>query len=87
MADSEAVMRELSGAKTPSGESPDIIGIVVNDQGLARALATPGVTTIGYPYSISAYFRRANADVRGRNRARWWKSWQRETKAGRPGNS
>ena len=32
-------------------------------KGLERALATPGVTTIGYPYSISAYFRRANANM------------------------
>jgi len=63
MADSEKVMAELSTAKTPSGESPEIIGIVVNEQGLDRALATPGVTTIGYPYSISAYFRRANANM------------------------
>jgi len=31
-------------------------------KGLERALATPGVSTIGYPYSISAYFRRANAN-------------------------
>jgi hydroxymethylglutaryl-CoA lyase len=63
MADSEAVMQELSRAKLPSGESPEIIGIVVNEQGLDRALAAPGVTTIGYPYSISAYFRRANANM------------------------
>jgi hydroxymethylglutaryl-CoA lyase len=54
MADSEAVMKELVTAKLPSGESPEIIGIVVNEQGLERALATGGVTTIGYPYSISA---------------------------------
>ena len=38
-------------------------GIVVNDQGLDRALATPGVTTLGYPYSVSANFRRANANT------------------------
>ena len=38
-------------------------GIVVNDQGLDRALAAPGVTTIGYPYSVSANFRRANANM------------------------
>jgi len=63
MADSEAVMRQLSTVKLPSGEPPEIIGIVVNAQGLERALATPGVTTIGYPYSISAYFRRANANM------------------------
>jgi hydroxymethylglutaryl-CoA lyase len=63
MADSEAVMQELNTVKLPSGESPEIIGIVVNEQGLERALATPGVTTVGYPYSISAYFRRANANM------------------------
>jgi hydroxymethylglutaryl-CoA lyase len=63
MADSEAVMQSLSQVKLPSGEAPEIIGIVVNEQGLERALATPGVTTIGYPYSISAYFRRANANM------------------------
>src|SRR6202035_2885827 len=44
-------------------KTPEIIGIVVNEKGLERALATPGVTTIGYPYSISAYFRRANANM------------------------
>src|SRR5580692_8645620 len=63
MADSEAVMRALSQVKSATREAPDIIGIVVNAQGLERALATPGVTTIGYPYSISAYFRRANANM------------------------
>jgi len=69
-ADSEEVMKGfLAGlpARTPR---PEIIGIVVNKQGLDRALATPGVTTIGYPYSISAYFRRANANMsRGESRA------------------
>src|SRR6266478_7274265 len=54
MADSEEVMRQLIQVKGPSGDSPEIIGIVVNAQGLQRALSTPGVTTIGYPYSISA---------------------------------
>jgi hydroxymethylglutaryl-CoA lyase len=63
MADSEEVMR-LFNASLPSGaEPPEITGIVVNERGLERALATPGVTTIGYPYSISAYFRRANANM------------------------
>jgi hydroxymethylglutaryl-CoA lyase len=63
MADSEDVMSKLT-ASLPSGvEPPEIIGIVVNEKGLERALATPGVTTIGYPYSISAYFRRANANM------------------------
>jgi hydroxymethylglutaryl-CoA lyase len=63
MADSEAVMQGLSKAKFADGESPEVIGIVVNEQGLERALAAPGVTAVGYPYSISAYFRRANANM------------------------
>jgi hydroxymethylglutaryl-CoA lyase len=63
MADSEEVMAKLN-ASLPAGTSlPEIIGIVVNEKGLDRALATTSVTTIGYPYSISAYFRRANANM------------------------
>ncbi len=62
-ADSEEVMG-LFTASLPSGAAPpEIIGIVVNDMGIERALATPGVTTLGYPYSISAYFRRRNANM------------------------
>src|SRR6266849_7067944 len=63
MADSEAVMAGLTKDLAPEGEPVEVIGIVVNEKGLERALATPGVTTIGYPYSISAYFRRANANM------------------------
>jgi hydroxymethylglutaryl-CoA lyase len=66
MSDSEEVMRQLAPSSTGSSKdraAPEIIGIVVNEKGLERALATPGVTTIGYPYSISAYFRRANANM------------------------
>jgi len=76
MADSEEVMAKLNASllhetvrqegQQDSGatiEPLEIIGIVVNEKGLERALATPGVTTIGYPYSISAYFRRANANM------------------------
>ena len=63
MADSEEVMRQLIGALPAGAAPPEIIGIVVNEKGLERALATPGVSTIGYPYSISAYFRRANANM------------------------
>jgi hydroxymethylglutaryl-CoA lyase len=63
MADSEAVMSKLSSSLPQNVEPPEIIGIVVNEKGLERALAMPGVTTIGYPYSISAYFRRANANM------------------------
>src|SRR6202795_3369975 len=66
MSDSEEVMHQLIPsipASSAGQAAPEIIGIVVNEKGLERALATPGVTTIGYPYSISAYFRRANANM------------------------
>lgn len=63
MADSEDVMSQLTASLPPNTELPEIIGIVVNEKGLERALATPNVSTIGYPYSISAYFRRANANM------------------------
>jgi hydroxymethylglutaryl-CoA lyase len=77
MADSEDVMARLhaslpllaanhENSRQDAGAAagtPEIIGIVVNEKGLERALATPGVSTIGYPYSISAYFRRANANM------------------------
>lgn len=76
MADSEDVMAGLMRSRaldprpvtahpspaTPP-QPPEVIGIVVNEKGLERALASPGVTTIGYPYSISAHFRRANANM------------------------
>jgi hydroxymethylglutaryl-CoA lyase len=87
MADSEAVMQALAvqgfvGSTATNGHSaPEIIGIVVNEQGLKRALATNGVTTVGYPYSISAYFRRANANMsRGESRA-LVETLRKETKA------
>jgi hydroxymethylglutaryl-CoA lyase len=63
MADSEEVMAKFNASFPRNVKPPEIIGIVVNEKGLERALATPGVTTIGYPYSISAYFRRANANM------------------------
>jgi hydroxymethylglutaryl-CoA lyase len=70
MADSETVMKGFIAGLPAGTAPPEIIGIVVNERGLERALATPGVTTIGYPYSISAYFRRANANMsRGESRA------------------
>jgi hydroxymethylglutaryl-CoA lyase len=81
MADSEAVMQQLSRARLPSREPPDIIGIVVNEKGLERALATPGITTVGYPYSISAYFRRANANMSRAESRALVEEIQRQTKA------
>jgi hydroxymethylglutaryl-CoA lyase len=81
MADSEEVMAKFNASLPAGAEPPEIIGIVVNEKGLERALATPGVTTIGYPYSISAYFRRANANMsRGESRA-LVETLNKETKA------
>ena len=69
MADSEEVMRQLNVSLPAEANPREIIGIVVNGKGLERALVVPGITTIGYPYSISAYFRRANANMtRGESR-------------------
>lgn len=65
-------MKFQSAQKTASGSTQtvagrqdqiEIIGIIVNEQGLERALATPGVTALGYPYSVSAQFRRQNANM------------------------
>jgi len=80
MADSEEVMSKLL-ASLPDGTTlPEIIGIVVNEKGLERALATPGVCTIGYPYSISAYFRRANANMTRAESRALVETLKRETK-------
>jgi hydroxymethylglutaryl-CoA lyase len=83
MADSGEVMKGLVRAQLPSGDVPEVIGIAVNEQGLARALATPGVTTIGYPYSISAYFRRANANMSRDESRALVEKMRRETKVAR----
>jgi hydroxymethylglutaryl-CoA lyase len=63
MADSEDVMNGFLAGLPAGAPPPEIIGIVVNVRGMERALATRGVSTLGYPYSISAYFRRANANM------------------------
>jgi len=81
MADSEQVISQLLASLPPNTVPPEIIGIVVNEKGLRRALATPGVTTIGYPYSISAYFRRANANMTRSESRSLVELLQRETKA------
>ncbi|HKN25409.1 MAG TPA: hydroxymethylglutaryl-CoA lyase [Candidatus Acidoferrum sp.] len=85
MADSEEVMKLLFASLPDGSTLPEIIGIVVNEKGLERALATPGVSTIGYPYSISAYFRRSNANMsRGESRA-LVETLKRETRAANRG--
>src|SRR5258706_11599887 len=85
MADSEEVMARLNDSLPPEIEKPEIIGIVVNEKGLERALKTPGVTTIGYPYSISAYFRRANANMSRDESRKLVEVLQKETKSANRG--
>jgi len=55
MTDSEKVLEQLG---TP--DHVEIIGIVVNEKGADRAIATGAVTTLGYPCSISETFLRKN---------------------------
>ncbi len=55
MADSEKVLEQLG---TP--DRVEIIGIVVNEKGADRAIATGAVSTLGYPCSISETFLRKN---------------------------
>ncbi len=81
MADSEEVMARLLSSVPDGVTLPEIIGIVVNEKGLERALATPGVSTIGYPYSISAYFRRANANMTRAESRQLVETIKREAKA------
>jgi len=81
MADSEEVMARLLASFPDGSMLPEIIGIVVNEKGLERALATPGVSTVGYPYSISAYFRRSNANMSRAESRALVETLKRETKA------
>src|SRR5271154_2967610 len=55
MADSEEVLKELDPL-----DDVEIIGIVVNEKGAQRAIATNGVRTLGFPYSISPTFLENN---------------------------
>jgi hydroxymethylglutaryl-CoA lyase len=55
MADSEAVLTQLGPL-----DGVEIIGIIVNEKGAERAIATGKVTTFGYPCSISETFLRRN---------------------------
>jgi hydroxymethylglutaryl-CoA lyase len=55
MADSEKVLEQMGLPR-----DVEIIGIVVNEKGAERAIATQTVATLGYPYSISATFLQKN---------------------------
>ncbi|HWR17623.1 MAG TPA: hydroxymethylglutaryl-CoA lyase [Terriglobales bacterium] len=51
MSDSEEVLKQLDPP-----DDVEIIGIVVNEKGVERAIATEAVKTVGFPYSISPTF-------------------------------
>src|SRR5713101_3955409 len=55
MADSEDVLKQLD----PPNDV-EIIGIVVNEKGAERAIATEAVRTLGFPYSLSPTFLQKN---------------------------
>jgi hydroxymethylglutaryl-CoA lyase len=55
MADSEKVLEQI---ELPN--DVEIIGIVVNEKGAERAIATQAVSTLGFPCSISETFLRKN---------------------------
>src|SRR5580765_2905107 len=55
MADSEEVLKELDPP-----DDVEVIGIVVNEKGVQRAIETQAVSTLGFPYSISETFLRKN---------------------------
>jgi hydroxymethylglutaryl-CoA lyase len=55
MADSEKVLEQIH---VP--DEVEIIGIVVNERGAERAIATQAVSTLGFPCSISETFLRKN---------------------------
>ena len=55
MADSEKVLEQID---LPN--DVEIIGIVVNEKGAERAIATQAVSTLGFPCSISETFLRKN---------------------------
>jgi hydroxymethylglutaryl-CoA lyase len=55
MVDSEKVLEQI---KLPN--DVELIGVVVNEKGAERAIATKAVTTLGYPCSISETFLRKN---------------------------
>ncbi len=55
MADSETVLGELDPP-----DDVEVIGIVVNERGAERAIATDSVRTLGFPYSLSPTFLKNN---------------------------
>jgi hydroxymethylglutaryl-CoA lyase len=59
MADSEQVLA-LADLPSLTTDQLEIIGIVVNAQGVERAINSGGVNTLGFPYSVSPGFLERN---------------------------
>jgi hydroxymethylglutaryl-CoA lyase len=55
LADSETVLQQIEAPN-----DVEIIGIVVNEKGAERAIATKAVATLGFPCSVSETFLRKN---------------------------
>src|SRR2546421_8319427 len=55
MADTEAVLTQLDPP-----DDVEIIGIVANEKGAERAIASEAVSTLGFPYSVSPTFLKRN---------------------------
>jgi len=55
MVDSEEVLKELDPP-----DDVEIIGIVVNERGADRAIASDAISTLGFPYSVSPTFLKNN---------------------------
>ncbi len=64
MADTEALLSDLV-----AGPGVDLLCIIANERGLARARAANGVTSVGYPLSVSDTFQQRNV---GRSVAESW---------------
>ena len=64
MADSEQVLEYLDPP-----DDVEIIGIVVNEKGAQRAIATEAVRTLGFPYSVSPS---SSSAIKARRRKNRW---------------
>jgi hydroxymethylglutaryl-CoA lyase len=60
MADSEQVLALADLPSLAPADDLEIIGIVVNAKGAERAIKSSGVSTLGFPYSVSSTFLERN---------------------------
>ena len=60
MADSEQVLALADLPSLAPADDLEVIGIVVNAKGAERAIKSSGVSTLGFPYSVSSTFLERN---------------------------